>query len=150
SATLGNGGEIFVLDMGEPMKIVDLARQLIELSGLQPDTDIEVKFTGLRPGEKLFEELNHNTENMTSTSHPKIMRFCCTPPPLAEVVAGLDTVAATAKTSETNRVKLAIRELVPEYQPHISGASPFPVDTASPLQINPSVLDLTPVKIAPH
>ncbi len=69
-------------------EIVDLARQLIELSGLNPDTDIEIKFTGLRPGEKLYEELNHNTENMTPTSHAKIMRFIGAPQSLAQLQAG--------------------------------------------------------------
>ncbi len=61
SVTLGIGGDIFVLDMGKPVKIVDLARQLIELSGLQPDIDNAIEFTGLRPGEKSYEEINHCT-----------------------------------------------------------------------------------------
>ncbi len=119
SATLGEGGEIFVLDMGQPMKIIDLARQLIELSGLNPDTDIEIKFTGLRPGEKLYEELNHNTENMTPTSHAKIMRFIGAPQPLAQLQAGLAEVQAVAATQEAAQVKLAIQRLVPEYQPQL-------------------------------
>lgn len=119
SATLGEGGEIFVLDMGQPMKIVDLARQLIELSGLDPDTDIEIKFTGLRPGEKLYEELNHNTENMTPTSHAKIMRYIGTPQPLALLQGGLAAVQTAAATQEAAQVKLAIRQLVPEYQPQL-------------------------------
>lgn len=119
SATLGEGGEIFVLDMGQPMKIVDLARQLIELSGLNADTDIEIKFTGLRPGEKLYEELNHNTENMTPTSHAKIMRFIGAPQPLDQLQAGLAHVQTVAASQEATQVKLAIRELVPEYQPQL-------------------------------
>ena len=69
-------------------EIVDLARQLIELSGLNPDTDIEIKFTGLRPGEKLYEELNHKTENMVATEHAKVMRFLSQPKTLAELQAG--------------------------------------------------------------
>ncbi len=69
-------------------EIVDLARQLIELSGLNPDTDIEIKFTGLRPGEKLYEELNHKTENMVATGHAKVMRFLSQPQTLAELQAG--------------------------------------------------------------
>ena len=116
SATLGESGEIFVLDMGQPMKIVDLARQLIELSGLEPDIDIEIKFTGLRPGEKLYEELNHNTENMTPTSHAKIMRFVGVAQPLGILQAGLESVKAAAATGDATQVKLAIRHLVPEYQ----------------------------------
>ena len=75
TAVLGEGGEIFVLDMGRPVKIVDLARQLIELSGFRPDEDIEIKFVGLRPGEKLFEELQHRSEQLRPTIHNRIFRF---------------------------------------------------------------------------
>lgn len=72
SATMGNGGEIFVLDMGEPVRIVDLAHDLIRLSGLKPGVDIEVEFTGTRPGEKLFEEIATDAEQAEKTRHPKI------------------------------------------------------------------------------
>ncbi|KKK69474.1 hypothetical protein LCGC14_2933680, partial [marine sediment metagenome] len=72
AATMGNGGEIFVLDMGEPVKIVDLARELITLSGFRPGEDIEIVFTGTRPGEKLFEELSIKGEDMQPTRHSKI------------------------------------------------------------------------------
>ncbi|MEW6095075.1 MAG: nucleoside-diphosphate sugar epimerase/dehydratase [bacterium] len=72
SASLGNGGEIFILDMGEPIKIVDLARDLITLSGFEPEVDIEIKYIGLRPGEKLFEELLTKEEGITSTKHKQI------------------------------------------------------------------------------
>jgi FlaA1/EpsC-like NDP-sugar epimerase len=75
SALQAKGGEIFVLDMGEPVKIVDLARQMIELSGFKPDEDIKITFTGLRPGEKLYEEPIHEMENVEPTSHPKIRRL---------------------------------------------------------------------------
>jgi FlaA1/EpsC-like NDP-sugar epimerase len=74
-ALQSQGGEIFVLDMGQPVKIVEMARQMIELSGFVPDVDIEIKFLGLRPGEKLFEELQHSGEDHQPTDHPRITRF---------------------------------------------------------------------------
>jgi len=72
AGSMAKGGEIFILDMGEPVKIVDLARDLIRLSGFEPDVDIEIKFTGLRPGEKLYEELLMAEEGLTATKHKKI------------------------------------------------------------------------------
>ena len=72
AGAMGQGGEIFILDMGEPVKIVDLARDLITLSGLRPDEDIEIRFSGVRPGEKLFEELSTATEHAEKTKHPKV------------------------------------------------------------------------------
>ena len=72
AAAMGKGGEIFVLDMGEPVKIVDLARELITLSGFRPEEDIEIALTGPRPGEKLFEELSLDGEDMQCTRHSKI------------------------------------------------------------------------------
>jgi FlaA1/EpsC-like NDP-sugar epimerase len=120
SATLGQGGEIFVLDMGKRVKIVELARQLIELSGLKPDIDIEIKFTGLRPGEKLFEEINHNTEDMEPTEHPKIMRFVGEPLPLETIRQGLLEIHGKAPTMDANQIKLEIQKLVPEYKPYLT------------------------------
>ncbi len=75
AAALGRGGEIFVLDMGQPVRIADLARDLIRLSGLEPDRDIQIQFTGLRPGEKLYEEMFSPCEEHTRTEHEKI--FVC-------------------------------------------------------------------------
>ena len=120
SATLGEGGEIFVLDMGLPMKISDLARQLIELSGLEPDTDIEIKYTGLRPGEKLFEELNHKTENMVATDHAKVMRFLSQPQTLEQIEAGFDAVKKAGASGDSDQIKLAIQKVVPEYRPYLA------------------------------
>ena len=120
SATQGQGGEIFVLDMGKLVKIVDVARQLIELSGLKPEIDIEIKFTGLRPGEKLFEELNYNTENMVATDHPKIMRFTGEPLPLESLRQGLINIREKAASMDVNQVKLEIQKLVPEYKPYLT------------------------------
>jgi FlaA1/EpsC-like NDP-sugar epimerase len=75
AVALGDGGELFVLDMGEPIKIVDLARDLIALSGLQPDKDIQIMFTGVRPGEKLRERLFLDGEDYETTQHNKIFVF---------------------------------------------------------------------------
>ena len=73
AASMGKGGEIFILDMGEPIRILDLARDLIRLSGLVPGEDIEIRFTGIRPGEKLFEELSFSEESAARTQHPRIL-----------------------------------------------------------------------------
>jgi len=119
SATQGAGGEIFVLDMGQPIKIVDLARQLIELSGMQPDIDIAIEFSGLRPGEKLFEELNHHSENMTPTDHGKIMRFVGRPAALATFEADLRKLEEAAGSLDGDHLKREIQRLIPEYTPHL-------------------------------
>ncbi|MBK9137246.1 MAG: polysaccharide biosynthesis protein [Verrucomicrobia bacterium] len=120
SAALGEGGEIFVLDMGKPVKIVDLARQLIELSGLRPGEDIEIQFTGLRPGEKLFEEITHQGEDFRPTDHPKIMRFVTTPPPVERLRAALDELVGQMHVAEPNQFKLEIQRIVPEYKPYLT------------------------------
>ncbi|MEM7401358.1 MAG: polysaccharide biosynthesis protein, partial [Pseudomonadota bacterium] len=73
AASIGDGGEIYVLDMGEPIKIYDLARQMIRLAGYDPDNDIKIEVIGLRPGEKLYEELFHESEDYSGTQHPKIL-----------------------------------------------------------------------------
>ena len=117
---MGQGGEIFVLDMGRPVKIVNLARQLIELHGLRPDEDIEIRFTGLRPGEKLFEELSHHRENHAPTTHPKVMRFVSEPVPLETLQASLAALERQLHTLERNQLKLHIKELVPEYVPYLA------------------------------
>ena len=114
AGALGNGGEIFVLDMGEPVKIIDLARDLIELSGLRPDIDINIEFTGTRPGEKLFEELLHNEETFDTTPHPKIVvgRFLPTP---AEIVnKDLATLRAVAVAGDDDAIRRVISHMVPE------------------------------------
>jgi FlaA1/EpsC-like NDP-sugar epimerase len=82
AGALGNGGEIFILNMGEPVKIVDLAKDLIRLSGLEAGIDIEIKYTGLKPGEKLFEELLTTEEGARATKHEKI--FIASPKPVVE------------------------------------------------------------------
>jgi FlaA1/EpsC-like NDP-sugar epimerase len=120
AASQGTGGEIFVLDMGKPVKIVDLARQLIELSGLHPEEDIAIEFTGLRPGEKLFEELSHEGENIAPTNHPKIMRFVSEPQSLDRVRANMEEIRLELYCGEPARLKLLVRKAIPEYQPYLT------------------------------
>ncbi|MCD8481297.1 MAG: polysaccharide biosynthesis protein [Verrucomicrobia bacterium] len=108
--TLGKGGEIFVLDMGQPIKIVDLARQMIALSGYTVDKDIEIKFTGLRPGEKLYEELKHNDERHTETPHPRIFRFEGNPYAYEQVIAFLNDIKPTLDTADRNTIKRKIQD----------------------------------------
>ena len=124
AATYPQGGGIFVLDMGNPVKIVDLAKQMIELSGLKPDVDIRIEFTGLRPGEKLFEELSHSAENVTPTAHSKIMRFICEPVADEDAKAMLAELAAAVETSDPRTLKLLLKKLIPEYTPHIVDGNP--------------------------
>jgi len=117
-----NGGEIFVLDMGEPVKIANLARQMIELSGFVPEEDIEIKFTGLRPGEKLFEELQHSGEDHQSTDHPRIMRFVA-PAISAEAADEMmeELVRVSSGGTEAGSIKQTLKRYVPEYTPFIGG-----------------------------
>jgi len=116
AATMGKGGEIFLLDMGEPVKIVDLARELITLSGFRPGEDIEIKFTGPRPGEKLFEELSIKGEDMVPTRHPKIGIWKNIPMDRQKLWAGIDELLETARTQDYEQIVRKIRELVPEYK----------------------------------
>jgi FlaA1/EpsC-like NDP-sugar epimerase len=112
----GKGGEIFVLNMGDPVKIVDLAKQMIELSGFRVGEDIEIVFTGLKPGEKLFEELQHKTELYAPTAHPRIMQFrgnaTYDPAVMRELEQRLHEL-------DSNQLKQELRRLVPEYTPHL-------------------------------
>jgi FlaA1/EpsC-like NDP-sugar epimerase len=119
AGTLGQGGEIFVLDMGEPVKILDLATQMIELSGYRAGQDIEIQFSGLRPGEKLFEELSHHKERLTETGHPKILRFICQPPDLSQVELFLSELQLQLNNAEPSEIKRSIQRFVPEYRPYI-------------------------------
>jgi FlaA1/EpsC-like NDP-sugar epimerase len=115
AAAMGKGGEIFVLDMGEPVKIVDLARELITLSGFRPVEDIEIDFTGTRPGEKLFEELSIKGEDMQPTRHPKIGIWKNIPMDRDKLHAGMNELITAAQTQNHNEIAQKIKELVPEF-----------------------------------
>jgi FlaA1/EpsC-like NDP-sugar epimerase len=129
SAAQGDGGEIFVLDMGRPVKIVDLARQMIELSGLNP-SDIEIQFTGLRPGEKLYEELSHESECLRPTDHPKIMRFVTEHLPQLSVPSAIEELVDCMQGAQPEQVKAMLKALIPEYSPFGSGQPAVYVDAS--------------------
>ncbi len=114
AGAMGKGGEIFVLDMGEPVLIRELAEELIRLSGLEPGEDIEISYTGLRPGEKLSEELHLEDEAFAPTPHPKITVLQSSPAGAEKAVAGLAKLAETADTAAPEELRKAIMALVPE------------------------------------
>lgn len=120
-ATQGKNGDIFVLDMGEPVKIADLARNMIRLSGFEPDKDIEIRYTGLRPGEKLYEELGYVGENIEKTPHPKIMRFISTPQETEKLRGMFEELREVLRDHQSSdELKLKIGQIVPEYKPYLS------------------------------
>jgi len=118
AATMGKGGEIFVLDMGEPVKIMDLAKELITLSGFRPGEDIEILFTGPRPGEKLFEELSIEGEDIQHTRHPKIVIWNNIGMDRERLRAGINELVKAGMTQQHSAIVAKIRELVPEYIGH--------------------------------
>ncbi len=124
AGAMGRGGEIFMLDMGEPVKIMQLARDLITLSGLRPNEDIEIKFTGIRPGEKLFEELSITGEDASQTQHPKIGIVRKRPEDFAHVCASIDRLVAMADAAAPEEIRDQLRKAVPEYKPSVPGQPP--------------------------
>jgi FlaA1/EpsC-like NDP-sugar epimerase len=123
AGSMGNGGEIFVFDMGQPVKIADLARKMIKLSGLEPDDDIKIEYSGLRPGEKLYEELLNNSENTLNTYHEKILIAKTRTIEYASLSIQIDGLIGPAKRQESiNSIVKAMKELVPEF---ISNNSEF-------------------------
>jgi FlaA1/EpsC-like NDP-sugar epimerase len=115
AAAMGKGGEIFVLDMGEPIEIVELAKTLITLSGFRPGEEIEMLFTGPRAGEKLFEELSIEGEDMQRTRHPKIRIWKNIPMDRDTLRTGINELVNIAKAQNHSQIVQKIKELVPEY-----------------------------------
>lgn len=116
AGAMGKGGEIFVFDMGQSVKILDLARKMIKLSGLEEGKDIEIQFVGLRPGEKLYEELLATKENTKDTHHPKIMIADVSPGNPGIIESGVNEIIAVLSRSDDNFLLVRrIKELVPEY-----------------------------------
>jgi FlaA1/EpsC-like NDP-sugar epimerase len=123
NATLADGG-IFVLDMGEPVKIVDLARQVIRLAGLRPDQDVEIRFTGLRPGEKLYEELFHGKEPPTPTGYPGLLMASPRTADTAFVARAMEEGAAACRGGQTRLALTLLGRLVPEFEHNAEGVLP--------------------------
>ena len=115
AGTMGKGGDVFLLEMGESIKIYDLAVQMIELSGLRLGKDIDIEFTGLRPGEKLYEELLLNHENSTPTNHPKIFSDNDDFLPLVELKPKLDDLFQALKNADRESILNSLKEIVPEF-----------------------------------
>jgi FlaA1/EpsC-like NDP-sugar epimerase len=116
AGALARGGEVFVLDMGEPVKILDLARSMIQLSGFEPGEDIEIIFTGIRPGEKLYEELLTDTEGVNSTKHNRIFAAKVDRPDENRLEAFLKVIGDSGWTSSENDVIKALKGVVPEFK----------------------------------
>ncbi len=120
ASAMGQGGEIFVLDMGEPVKIDDLARQMIRLAGLEPGKDIEIRYTGLRPGEKLYEELFHEGELCEKTPHPKVMLAASRRVDWDELQTLLRRLKEDCRLRNIEHLKQGLRRFVPEFHQDIS------------------------------
>ena len=119
TAVIGKGGSIYVLNMGEPVKIIDVARHLIRLSGLRPGIDIDIKISGLRPGEKLFEELKTEGEEFEPSGHPRISRFISAPMDYEKLEDFLASLREISRKSSRNEIKNDIRLIIPEYSPYL-------------------------------
>jgi FlaA1/EpsC-like NDP-sugar epimerase len=115
---IGKGGEVFVLEMGEPVRIADLAKNLILLSGFQPGQEIQIQYTGLRPGEKMFEELNLQDEHLIPTSHTKIRSYVGNlSRDVKQIKAFLLRLQNISERQDIANLVLLLKELIPDYNP---------------------------------
>jgi FlaA1/EpsC-like NDP-sugar epimerase len=121
AGAMGKGGEIFILDMGEPVKIVDLARDMIRLSGLDPDKDIRIMFTGLRPGEKLYEELLTAGEEIKATLHDKIKIAGIEQQYWKSPLEDIEELLGAISEGFSGTIIEKIKEIVPDFQPENGG-----------------------------
>ena len=123
ASAMGRGGEVFVLDMGDPVRIVDLARNLILLSGLRPDEDIHIVFTGMRPGEKLNEEVSHLEEGTVRTQHDKVRVFAAHVIQQPDMGACLATLREGCASRDAGSLIRALKKAIPDYTPseHVLG-----------------------------
>jgi FlaA1/EpsC-like NDP-sugar epimerase len=136
AGALGRGGEVFLLDMGEPIRIVDIATDLIRLSGLTVGTDIEIRFTGMRPGEKLYEEMFFSAENVLTTDHPKVLRARNGILPEGVMRRIESLVSAAEAEHPDDELRKLLRNLVPDFHPHPSPGSGGDAKETSPKEIS--------------
>ena len=115
AGSMGKGGEIFILDMGTPIKIIDMARDLIRLSGFEPDVDIEIEYIGLRPGEKMYEELITEGEGIVQTSHEKIMVLKGMECDIEILNGNFDQLMELVVKEDGEAIRKYIKEILPEY-----------------------------------
>jgi len=115
AGTMGEGGEIFIFDMGKSVKIIDLAKKMIKLSGLEEGRDIQIKFSGLRPGEKLYEELLASDENTLKTHHPQIMIAKVRSYELDQINTAIQELIALHESQEPMAIVKKMKAIVPEY-----------------------------------
>jgi FlaA1/EpsC-like NDP-sugar epimerase len=115
AGAMGQGGEIFVLDMGQPVRIVDLAREMIHLSGLEVGRDVEIQFSGLRPGEKMYEELHNVGETHLPTLHPKILVADSTQIDPLRAQTSVEWLAQLADGPD-EMIRCALQKIVPQYR----------------------------------
>jgi FlaA1/EpsC-like NDP-sugar epimerase len=141
AASQAEGGAIYVLEMGEQIKLLDVARNLIRLSGLVPEEDIEIEFIGLRPGEKLYEELVGTDETAGPSKVEKIQRVTSRRPPVATLPQQVGVLEANAAANESKAVLQALRDLLPEYGT---------VDQSGVPQLDASALDEMPAPVLEH
>jgi O-antigen biosynthesis protein WbqV len=119
----GHDGGIFVLDMGEPVKIVDLARQMIRLAGLHPEVDVEIRFTGLRPGEKLYEELFHGKEPPVPTGYAGLLMATPRTADPAIVGRAIEEIATACRGGQVRLALTLLGRLIPEFEHNADGSS---------------------------
>lgn len=139
AGAMGNGGEIYMFDMGNSVKIVELAHNMIRLSGLQPEKDIKIVYTGLRPGEKLYEELLNTSENTLPTHHPRIMIAKVSPLDHNHIEKKLDKLALVWQTYDNFKIVSVIKEIVTDYRSNNSIFESLDPPDVPPKKVMPAI-----------
>jgi FlaA1/EpsC-like NDP-sugar epimerase len=131
AGAIGNGGEIFIFDMGKSVKIVDLAKKMVKLSGLELGKDIQIIFSGLRPGEKLYEELLNDSENTIPTHHPQILKAKVAQADFTELSAQINEIISAFDSQDNDKIVRLMKVIVPEYKSRNSEYEKLDVNPAS-------------------